>query len=404
MTPPADPSPPTPPAATPPDARPEDARGARDAHDARDARDAHGARNARGRSVSRVDRAARIGSFLLLTGVAAVAVLAFSWRFTEAPPVARHATTSSLARIVGDLAARARPAPSAAPAASAEPAPAVTPADATLRREGHVYVSGGVLHAPRSFHSDDGTFDLVLHFHGNTQLVEESYGAAEVNALVYVVNLGIGSGAYESRYARQGILDETLARVRDAAEKRGLKDAKLRRVALSSWSAGYGAIAKLLDSAKNRERIDALLMLDGLHVSYAKAPGPDGHPGPDPLRLDPFLRFAEEAALGHKLFTITHSFVEPRAYASVEETANALLAAVGAHRLGRYGEPPHVALPSLANVWAKDAERWLEQTNEAHRGGFHVRGYMGNSPEHHMAHLIQMSVIALPDLVAHWKT
>ena len=46
----------------------------------------------------------------------------------------------------------------------------------------------------------------------------------------------------------------------------------------------------------------------------------------------------------------------------------------------------------------------MEPVSEATVGTFHVRGYRGNTPEHHMAHLLQMSATVLPELVARWQT
>jgi hypothetical protein len=115
------------------------------------------------------------------------------------------------------------------------------------------------------------------------------------------------------------------------------------------------------------------------------------------------MRFAAAAAEGKKLFTITHSKIEPRDYASAEETANELLKAVGGQRLEVGAQPAKVTLPATVGVWSKEAERWLEQTTEARLGGLHVRGYVGQTPEHHMAHLVQMSVTVLPELNERWK-
>ena len=44
----------------------------------------------------------------------------------------------------------------------------------------------------------------------------------------------------------------------------------------------------------------------------------------------------------------------------------------------------------------------LEPLTVADRGGLHVRGFAGDQPENHMSHLIQMSTVALPDLVKRW--
>ncbi|HZF50955.1 MAG TPA: hypothetical protein VE093_19985 [Polyangiaceae bacterium] len=289
-------------------------------------------------------------------------------------------------------------------------APSVTPekreippeqrADYKLKRDGRSPVGGGVLTVSPSFRSDDGAFDLIMHFHGNTQLVEESVGAAKLNALVYVVNLGTGSGVYEDRYTQPAIFDDALTRIRETAEKRGLQNAKIRRIALTSWSAGYGAISKILEPKKNLERIDALLMLDGLHVAYMDT---KTRAGIDKVRLGPFIRFAKEAAEGKKLFSITHGDTETQGYATTGEAADALLREIGAARTPASGSPPKVAFPAVAGVVPKHAERWLDQTTEARAGGMRVRGYVGKSPEHHMAHLIQMSVTVLPDLAERWQ-
>jgi len=318
------------------------------------------------------------------------------------------------ATATGILASATGAEPERAPARVASvqqaPAPSVTPekreippeqrADYKLKRDGRSPVGGGVLTVSPSFRSDDGAFDLIMHFHGNTQLVEESVGAAKLNALVYVVNLGTGSGVYEDRYTQPAIFDDALTRIRETAEKRGLQNAKIRRIALTSWSAGYGAISKILEPKKNLERIDALLMLDGLHVAYMDT---KTRAGIDKVRLGPFIRFAKEAAEGKKLFSITHGDTETQGYATTGEAADALLREIGAARTPASGSPPKVAFPAAAGVVPKHAERWLDQTTEARAGGMRVRGYVGKSPEHHMAHLIQMSVTVLPDLAERWQ-
>src|SRR5205823_5796428 len=86
------------------------------------------------------------------------------------------------------------------------PSPAREPADAHLVRSWRAPLAGGLLVFPPSFHSEDGTYDLVLHLNGNTDLVEESYGYAGLNAVVVILNLGVGSGLYEDRFAVPGAL------------------------------------------------------------------------------------------------------------------------------------------------------------------------------------------------------
>lgn len=273
-------------------------------------------------------------------------------------------------------------------------------ADYKLKREGHVFVNGGLLHVPPKFRSDDGAFDLYIHFHGNTNLVEESASGAELNALVYTVNLGNGSGPYEDKFSVVGVLDQTIDKIQDTAKKQGLRDARVRRVALGSWSAGYGALAKLLDVAKNVERIDSVLVLDGIHAAYVDPKAKTV----DPLRLAPFSRFAKLAAEGKRLFSITHSDIGGTEYASSAETADALLRDVGAERAPAQATPPRVTTKTALAAFNKGAqETRLEQMTEAKKGGLHVRGYSGQTPDQHMAHLVQMSVTVLPELAERWK-
>ena len=280
-----------------------------------------------------------------------------------------------------------------------EPPPEMR-ADHKLKREGHVPVIGGVGYIPSSFRSDNGEFDVVMHFHGNTELVKQSMDAAKINAFIFIVNLGIGSGQYEQQYSVPGMFDDTLARIQDAAAKRGLRDAKVGRIALSAWSAGYGAVAKILDAKGNIDKVDAVLMLDGIHAAFVD---PVNKTGVDPLRIEPFVRFAKNAAEGKKLFTITHSDIRTLEYASTTETSDELLKATGLERSRAKETPPKVTLPASVGAMSKEAEQWLQQTTEARKGGFHVRGYVGQTPEHHMTHLIQMSVTVLPELADRWR-
>ena len=67
-------------------------------------------------------------------------------------------------------------------------------ADRALVRENRSPVAGGLLSIPPAFSSDDGAYDLLIHFHGNTALVEESISSTQLNAVLVQVNLGIGSG------------------------------------------------------------------------------------------------------------------------------------------------------------------------------------------------------------------
>jgi hypothetical protein len=327
---------------------------------------------------------------LLLAALSSLLLAAFVVWF--AAPMARPALGSAAHLCPTPLPSIAAPVPVPVPALSA-----VLRADRALVRDGYTLVGAGALFVPSSFHSEDGVYDLVIHFHGNAALVAESFSAAGVNALLLVVNVGIGSGPYEERYAPAVMLDVELDRVRAAAEARGLRGAYPRRLALSAWSAGYGAIRSILGSETGFRRTSAVLLCDALHAGFTDPQ----ERAIDMARLDSFVRFARAAANGEKLMTMTHSEVGERRYATSTETADAILREVSAFREGKLGAPPHVDLLAAQGVMAKP--RWLEQLSEARLGLLHVRGYGGSMEDNHIAHLAQMSVTVLPELVAYWK-
>jgi hypothetical protein len=274
-------------------------------------------------------------------------------------------------------------------------------ADAHVQREGYAHIPGGVLYVPDTFASSDGTYDLYVHFHGNVRVVRESAEHAGLNAVVAVINLGTNSAPYLDGYAVPGSYEELLASIDRAVMARGLEHPHRRRVAIGSWSGGYGAISRILEHGRGLASLDAILVLDGIHCGFSEE---------DPKALNtrilsPFFDATRRAAEGKILFSITHSEIDPIAYAGTYLTAGYLLDLVHAHRTEPMAAPPeHVQLKAAEGAVSKALEKWMEPTYEATVGTFHVRGYRGNTPEHHMAHLLQMSATVMPELVARWRT
>lgn len=269
-----------------------------------------------------------------------------------------------------------------------------------LRRDGHVSIPGGILVLPESFQPrSDGAYDLLIHFHGNTAVVRESAEVAHLDAAVAIVNLGIGSAPYEEFYAVPGTYEELLESVRVGLERRGLAKGRLRRVALSGWSAGYGAISTILQVRRKEDNLDAVLILDGIHCGWEN--GELNH-----RQMKPFASLAERAAESELLFTITHSEIDPITYASTSATADYLVAKTGTSRAPRDAvrdAPAYLELESMKGAVSKKLEKQMEPTTEAKKGLFHVRGFRGETKEHHMAHLFQMGATVLPELVSRWS-
>jgi hypothetical protein len=259
-------------------------------------------------------------------------------------------------------------------------------------------IPGGVFYIPTSFIvRDDGAYDLIIHFCGNTQLNIEGYEAAQVNAVVGILNIGSGgSGAYEDRFANPAAFAELLERVQETMKDRGLKNAHLRRIGLVAWSAGYGAIIRILDHPADADRVDAVILLDGLHTSM-RGNEVDG------LKIAGVIPFAEKAKRGEKLFLMNHSDIDPIEYLGTHATADYVLKTVHVERKPASGTTPYPHLKAMDGILPTDQLVPLERESEAREGSFIIRGYHGTQAQHHIAHLVQLSTIALPDLLERWQ-
>ncbi|MDC0681757.1 hypothetical protein [Sorangium atrum] len=285
----------------------------------------------------------------------------------------------------------------ATPATAAPALAAADRADATLDRTAVIPIPDGIITIPASFASADGAYDLVIHFHGVNDVVQAGFDRARVNAVVMIINLGISSGAYETQFSIRSYLPALMAKAQVALEARGLRGARLRRVALSAFSAGYAAVRGLLNQPGFIDKVDAVLLLDGIHTGYM----PLDH-SLDMERLKPFSRFAELAAEGKKLMSITHSEITPNGdYAGTHESTDALLKLTGAQRTPGPGADEQ-AIYDLTGE-ASEAKLRFAPLSEAHRGALHVRGYPGTQKPDHVRHLTRMAETALPDLVRYWS-
>jgi hypothetical protein len=221
----------------------------------------------------------------------------------------------------------------------------------------------------------DREVDLVIHFHGHRPARKELARSGE-DLVLLGVSLGIGK-AYGPPFADPDVLTGMVRGVERALTKEQGHTVRVRRLALSSWSRGYEAIAEVLNQPL-AERVDALILLDSLHASRDPQRGP--------LQLEPFRGFAERARRGEVLFVGTHSAIDPSKYASAQESLHYLIAAVG-------GAPqPAVRKDALG----------LELTELFSAGKFHVRGYAGNGKLDHCAHF-GMYAPALRLLADRWR-
>jgi hypothetical protein len=149
--------------------------------------------------------------------------------------------------------------------------------------------------------------------------------------------------------------------------------AKPRRIALSAWSAGYAAVEKLLTRPEDRQRIDAVLLADGLHAGFANVFKREFAPN----ALEAFRELAELAKANKKLFAITHSTIATDGYASTTECSRLLLQQLG--------------VPSVGPLVSGES------------GSFSIQGSPGTDAAAHVEQFRQMDTTLLSKLQTRWS-
>jgi hypothetical protein len=240
------------------------------------------------------------------------------------------------------------------------------------------------LYLPPFFHAVDGKYDLVVHFHGLSSIQEGNVQRAQLNAAIVSVNVGMGSGPYEEAFRDPGVFERLVSYSVRTVEKSGRAPrAHLGRIAVSAWSAGYGAVASLLRQPQNAKRLDAVLLEDGLHSDWTDEP----HRVVADAPLQKYARVAEAAMRGDMLFAVTHSAIVTEGYPSSTETVGELLRLMDLERTTDELPGP----------------RGMRQLYTSDRGDFHVKGYDGIGVKDHIDHIRAMSETVLPYLKARWE-
>src|SRR5690606_23836639 len=165
-----------------------------------------------------------------------------------------------------------------------------------------------------------GRFPVMFHFHGHESARKEWVAAVD-GAVLFALDLGINSGPYLRKFSNASTFRHLLREVEASVERRLRRPLRVGQIGLSAWSAGYGAVQRILDS-EFAAHIDAVILLDGLHTSS----GANAHAY---KALAPFARHAQRAANGDALMYVSHSSIVPPSYASTTETANFLVWQVG---------------------------------------------------------------------------
>ncbi len=216
--------------------------------------------------------------------------------------------------------------------------------------------------------------DLLVHFHGADYVTEYAAVHYHGDLIGATLNIGSGSKVYHDAFqdtARFGaLIDSILVQ----AKARLAHTLSLRQVILSGFSAGYGAIRQIISSESNYARVDAVLLLDGIHASYL----PDRKVLAEGGRIDstglfPYIKLACDAAVenSHKRFLISHSEIFPGTFVSTTEATDYLLTALSIRR----------------NPVLKWGPLGMQQLSSARKNRLEVMGFAGNTAPDHVDHL-----------------
>lgn len=219
------------------------------------------------------------------------------------------------------------------------------------------------------------TADIVIHFFGAAWLPEQAVADGAPGAVAVVVNLGAGSGIYDRSFRDASAFDSLLAAVQQEISATAGRPVRLGMITLSAFSAGHGAVRAILADPRHFARVDAVLLLDGMHTSYVPDRKVLAEGGVlDTTNLVAFRDFARAAVSGEKRFLVSHSEIFPGTFASTTETADWILGSLGLHRT-----------PVLE--WGP---RGMQQLSEVRAGRFELRGYAGNTAPDHIDQLHAM--------------
>jgi hypothetical protein len=231
------------------------------------------------------------------------------------------------------------------------------------------------LFVPEGYRARDGVVDVVLHLHGAPRVIESALVEAKWSAVLIEFNRKGLSSVYTKPFADRTLFPKLLeGALRSLAEAKLVESPKLGKVAVSSFSAGFGGVRELLKIPEHFERIDTLILADSLYCGYE---GDRAARKVDPGLMAGFREFAKRAATGSKTMVVSHSSQVPEGYASTTETADDLLQVVGGQATaGRVDR----------------GEGWV-QAREFRKGGLVVLGFEGVGPEDHIRHLRRIAIL-----------
>lgn len=100
----------------------------------------------------------------------------------------------------------------------------------------------------------------------------------------------------------------------------------LGKLGFGSFSGGYDAVGKIISDPSISDKVNSVVVLDGIHQGKRGKPDPNG--------MKPWVQFAEKAKKDpSKKFVFVYTAVDPSSYASTSDSANYINKNVGAEQV-----------------------------------------------------------------------
>ena len=258
------------------------------------------------------------------------------------------------------------------------------PAQAAAPYRAKLSSRGAELYLPTWFSARAAGYDLIVHFHGLGKLQEGNLDRSQLNAAVVTINLGVSTELYGNAFRDPHSFQKLVAEAQEEVDKSGrVPGARLGRIALSAWSAGFVSVAKIMSAPENAEKIDAVIVADGFFTSLTNLKKRTVNSA----SIERFATLAQAATKDEKLFAISHSSIPTVDYASTEETAAKLLEMTSSTKT-----------PS-SNVGPRN----MHETYVVDRGAFHVKGYEGVTAGDHIKQITALGETLYPYLKSRWE-
>lgn len=225
----------------------------------------------------------------------------------------------------------------------------------------------GMIYFPPDYKPGKKGFDLLIHFHTSPWLIEQEFAKTGRKAVIVTINYNGLSAVYRIPFQTdttlfQKILDQTVAAVKT---KYPHANPKIHRLALSSFSAGYGAIREILKQPVYYKKINEVVLADSLYAGFTDTTARVV----DAKDVASFVPFVKDAVKGKKRFISVHSSYLPPDYAGTPETNAYLISIAG----------------GKAKYFSVDTSTTGFLYQKFDKGDFHVRGYTGTIAISHMS-------------------